>query len=316
MFELFKKRELGDYIIDSFTFFKTFGKHFFKIFFIINTGMLLVTGALMYWFLKINFRFLFNDNLKGVPTDYLLKYFNNNYPLLIAVVVLFVLILLIVSLFNSSYPILYLKLIAEKNTNDFTAKDILSAFKQNIWKMFKFSFGLVFILFPVLVVTVLLLFFLCFVLIGFPLLIIAIPALFTFINFSFYSYLIQEKSFFQSLNHAYILLKKDFWAIIGATFIVMVIIQMIQGSITLFFYFVGIFIFLGTVLVNPNFDVKPVEDSPILLFTISLIFIILLAISTIFNNILVINQGIIYYSLDTENKTSTTDIDLIGSNDV
>ncbi|MDA6069983.1 hypothetical protein NJT12_10180 [Flavobacterium sp. AC] len=278
--------------------------------------MLLVTGALMYWFLKINFRFLFNDNLKGVPTDYLLKYFNNNYPLLIAVVVLFVLILLIVSLFNSSYPILYLKLIAEKNTNDFTAKDILSAFKQNIWKMFKFSFGLVFILFPVLVVTVLLLFFLCFVLIGFPLLIIAIPALFTFINFSFYSYLIQEKSFFQSLNHAYILLKKDFWAIIGATFIVMVIIQMIQGSITLFFYFVGIFIFLGTVLVNPNFDVKPVEDSPILLFTISLIFIILLAISTIFNNILVINQGIIYYSLDTENKTSTTDIDLIGSNDV
>lgn len=313
MFELSKKRQLGDYIVDSFTFFKFFGKHFFRIFFLINTGMLLVTGALMYWFLKINFKFLFDNKLKDAQGDYLLNYFNNSYPLLIGIVVLFVLILVIVSLFNSSYPILYLKLIAEKNTNDFTSKEILSRFRQNIWKMLKFSIGMLFIVFPILFVTIFLLFFLCLVLIGFPLLVIAIPAIFAFINFSFYSYLTQEKSFFQSLNHAYILLKKDFWSIIGATFIVMVIIQMIQGSITLFFYFIGIFIFLGSVLVNPDFDVKPIEGSPLLLFTITAIFVILLAISTIFNNILVINQGIIYYSLDTENKTSATDIDLIGT---
>lgn len=313
MFELSRKRQLGDYIVDSFTFFKIFGKHFFRIFFLINTGMLLVTGALMYWFLKINFRFLFNNKLKDTQGDYLLNYFNNNYPLLIGIIVLFVLIIVIVSLFNSSYPVLYLKLIAEKNTNDFTSKDILSGFRQNIWRIFKFSIGTLFIVFPILFVTIFLLFFLCLVLIGFPLLVIAIPAIFAFINFSFYSYLTQEKSFFQSLNYAYILLKKDFWSIIGATFIVMVIIQMIQGSITLFFYFIGIFIFLGSVLVNPDFDVKPIEGSPLLLFTITAIFVILLATSTIFNNILVINQGIIYYSLDTENKTSATDIDLIGT---
>lgn len=313
MFELFKKRELGDYIVDSFTFFKNFGKHFFKIFFVINTGMLVVTGALTYWFLKINFRFLLNDNLKEVQNEYLLNYFNNNYPLLIGIATLFVLVLLIISLFNSSYPIIYLKLIAKKNTNDFTAKDILSVFKQNIWKIFKYSIGLIFILFPILFVTILALFFLCFVVVGLPLLAIAIPAIFAFINFSFFAYLTEKISFFQSLNHAYILLKKDFWSIIGATFIVMVLIQMIQGSITLFFYFIGIFIFVGTLLVHADLDAKSIEGSPILLFMITLVFIVLLALSTIFNNILVINQGIIYYSLNSENKTSGTDIDLIGS---
>lgn len=314
MFELYKKRQLGDYIIDSFTFFRFFGKHFFKIFFIINTTMLLVAGALMYCFLQLNFKSLFENNLdKSNPTE-LLSYFDAN-PILGVFAVLFLIIIVLASLFNSAYPILYLKLIAEKNNNDFEAKEILSAFKQNIWKIFKFTIGLVFIVLPVLFALIVLLFFLCFVLVGFPLLIISIPTIFTWINVSLYTYLSEEKSFFQSLNHAYLLLKDNFWSTIGATFLVMIMLQMIQASITMFLYFIGIFVFIFAAIGDPYFDEAPFNGSPLFLLFITLIFVVILALSTIFNNILVVNQGVIYYSLKVENKVSTVEIESIGSNE-
>lgn len=312
MFELIKKRQLGDYVVDSFTFFKSFGKHFFKIFFIINAGMLVVTGALMYWFLKINFNFLSNDKLEKTNPNQLLDYLGSS-PVLIGFVIVSILILILVSLFNSAYPILYLKLIAQKNSNDFTAKEILELFKQSIWKIVKFTIGMLFIVLPALIVLIIVLFFLCFVLVGIPLIIIAVPTLFTFINLSFYSYLTEDKGFFESLNHAHLLVKKDFWSTIGASFIVMIMIQMVQASITMFFYFVGIFAFIFFAIANPDFEKSSFQVSPLIIILITLVFVIILALSNIFNNILVINQGIIYYSLGSEDKISATEIESIGS---
>lgn len=313
MFELFKKRQLGDYIVDSFSFFKAFGKHFFKIFFVINAGMLLVAGALMYWFLKINFNVLSNDTLQKTNPNQVLDYFGNS-PVIIIFTIIAVIIIVLISLFNSAYPILYLKLIAEKSSNDFTATEILATFRQNIWKILKFTIGLVFIIFPVLFIAIIALFFLCFVLVGIPLIIVAIPTLFTWINLSFYTYLSEEKSFFQSLNHAHLLLKEDFWTTIGASFIVMIMMQMVQASITMFFYFVGIFAFLFFAIANPDFEKSSFQVSPIIIILITLVFLIILVLSNIFNNILVINQGIIYYSLGSEDRIANTEIESIGSN--
>lgn len=313
MFELFKKRQLGDYIVDSFSFFKAFGKHFFKIFFVINAGMLLVAGALMYWFLKINFNVLSNDTLQKTNPNQVLDYFGNS-PVIIVFTIIAVIIIVLISLFNSAYPILYLKLIAEKNSNNFTSTEILATFRQNIWKILKFTIGLVFIIFPVLFIAIIALFFLCFILVGIPLIIVAIPTLFTWINLSFYTYLSEEKSFFQSLNHAHLLLKEDFWTTIGASFIVMIMMQMVQASITMFFYFVGIFAFLFFAIANPDFEKSSFQVSPIIIILITLVFLIILVLSNIFNNILVINQGIIYYSLGSEDRIANTEIESIGSN--
>lgn len=313
MFELFKKRQLGDYIVDSFTFFKAFGKHFFKIFFVINAGMLLVAGALMYWFLKINFNVLSNDTLQKTNPNQVLDYLGNS-PVIIVFTIIAVIIIVLMSLFNSAYPILYLKLIAEKSSNNFTSTEILATFRQNIWKILKFTIGLVFIIFPILFIAIIALFFLCFILVGIPLIIVAIPTLFTWINLSFYTYLSEEKSFFQSLNHAHLLLKEDFWTTIGASFIVMIMMQMVQASITMFFYFVGIFAFLFFAIANPDFEKSSFQVSPIIIILITLVFLIILVLSNIFNNILVINQGIIYYSLGSEDRIANTEIESIGSN--
>ncbi|MBF4485220.1 hypothetical protein IRZ78_10360 [Flavobacterium sp. CSZ] len=313
MFELYKKRQLGDYIVDSFTFFKNFGKHFFKIFFAINVGMLLIMGALMYLFLETNFKSLAGNNLEKTTPDELFNYFDS-YPLLGGFAILFLVVIIFLSLFNSSYPILYLKLIAEKNTNDFTTQDILAGFRKNLWKIIKFGLGVVFIIFPILFILIIALFFLCFVLVGIPLLIVAIPTLFTWVNLSFYTYLTEDKSFFESLNHAHLLLKEDFWSTIGASFIVMIMLQMVQASITMFFYFVGIFAFIFFAIANPDFDKMPFEPSPVFLILITVAFVLIMALSNIFSNVLVINQGIIYYSLGAEDRISATEIESIGSN--
>lgn len=312
MFELYKKRQLGDYIVDSFTFFKNFGKQFFKIFFAINAGLLLISGALMYWFLKFNFTSLVDNSLEKTTPNELLNYFDRD-PVITGFVIIFSIVILLLSLFNASYPILYLKLIAEKSTNNFTTQDILTAFRKSLWKIIKFGLGAVFIIFPVLCIIIIVLFFLCFVLVGIPLLIIAIPTLFTWVHLSFYTYLTEDKSFFESLNHAHLLLKEDFWSTIGASFIAMIMIQMVQASITMFFYFVGIFAFIFFAIANPDFEKMPFESSPFFLILITIAFVLIMALSNIFNNVLVVNQGIIYYSLGAEDRFSATEIESIGS---
>ncbi|WP_264523233.1 hypothetical protein [Flavobacterium sp. N502536] len=313
MFELYKKRQLGDYIVDTFSFFKTFGKHFFKIFFIINGAFLLIVGALVFFFLKSNFQAVINESLDHPETDNLAGYFNDNFGLLIGFSVLFFVVIIALSLFNSTYPILYLKLVDQKSKNNFTTEDVVTIFRQNLWKIIKFCVGLIFLVVPMLFVVIILLFFLCFLIVGIPLLLIAIPTLFTWVNFSFYTYLSEDKGFFQSLNHAYLLLKKDFWTSIGATFLILIMMQMIQGSITMVFYFAGIFMFFLTALGSSEFNPETMGDSPFLIFFLTFIFILIFTLSNIFNNMIMINQGIMYYSLGAEEKISNSDIELIGT---
>ncbi|CAI2767270.1 hypothetical protein [Flavobacterium collinsii] len=313
MFELYKKRQLGDYIIDTFSFFKTFGKHFFKIFFIINGAFLLIVGTLVFFFLKSNFQAIFNQSLNHPDSDNLAGYFNDNFGLLIGFIAIFFVVIIALSLFNSTYPILYLKLIDQKNKSSFTTADVVAIFRQNLWKIIKFCVGLIFLVVPMLFVVIILLFFLCFLIVGIPLLLIAIPTLFTWVNFSFYAYLTEDKGFFQSLNHAYLLLKEDFWTSIGATFLVIIMMQMIQGSITMVFYFIGIFMVFLTAMGTSEFNPEAMGDSPFLVFFLTSMFILIFTLSNIFNNMIMVNQGIMYYSLGAKDKISNRDIELIGT---
>jgi hypothetical protein len=313
MFELYKKRQLGDYIIDTFSFFKTFGKHFFKIFFIINGAFLLIVGTLVFFFLKSNFQAIFNESLNHPDSDNLAGYFNDNFGLLIGFIAIFFVVIIALSLFNSTYPILYLKLIDQKNKSSFTTADVVAIFRQNLWKIIKFCVGLIFLVVPMLFVVIILLFFLCFLIVGIPLLLIAIPTLFTWVNFSFYAYLTEDKGFFQSLNHAYLLLREDFWTSIGATFLVIIMMQMIQGSITMVFYFIGIFMVFLTAMGTSEFNPEAMGDSPFLVFFLTSMFILIFTLSNIFNNMIMVNQGIMYYSLGAKDKISNRDIELIGT---
>lgn len=313
MFELLKKRGLSEYISDTFTFFKIFGKHFFKNYIIINGGFLLILCVLMYFLFKIYFEVLFS--VSGAPSgSYFLEYFNNNFGIFIGSIILFGVLIIILSLLNIAYPILYLQLIEEKGGSDFTTSDIILLLKQNTGRLLKFFIGSVFILFPIMIISFVILFLLCFILIGIPLIMIAMPAFVAWGHLSLYTYLTEKTRFFESLKKGFSLLKQEFWSVTGTTFIMLMLIQIVQGFITMIPYMIGMILFFTSAKAS-EFNVSQPDGFSSLGIFITVIFLFTIILSYLFNNLIIVNQGIIYYSLreENENLTSVSQIDLIGT---
>lgn len=306
-FILFKKREFSDLISDTFSFFKINGKHFFRNYFLINGGLLVLFCALLYFVFKIYFEVLFSGS-GTLKANYLSQYFSNNMGLFSGTFSFFLLLIIAISLINVAYPVLYLQLLNTKKGAEFTTAEIINSLKENISKMIKFSIGFIFILMPIMMIVFTLLFLLCIIIIGIPMLMIAAPAFFTWLNLSFYTYLTEEIRFFASLKKGYSLLKQQFWAVVGASFIMLILIQFIQTIITMIPYFFGTALFLTSTNLGTPDATKNIG------FFISFIFILAVLMGALFNNLIIVNQGIIYYSLreETENNSSESQIDLIG----
>lgn len=313
MFELLKKRGLSEYISDTFTFFKIFGKHFFRNYIIINGGFLLILCVLMYFLFKVYFEVLFS--VSGAPSgSYFLEYFNNNFGIFIGSIILFGILIIILSLLNIAYPILYLQLIEEKGGNDFTTSDVILLLKQNTGRLLKFFIGSVFILFPIMIISFVILLLLCFILIGIPLIMIAMPAFIAWGHLSLYTYLTEKTVFFESLKKGFLLLKQEFWSITGTTFIMLMLIQIVQGFITMIPYMIGMILFFTSANAS-QFNVSQPDGLSALGIFITVVFLFAIILSYLFNNLIIVNQGIIYYSLreENENLTSVSQIDLIGT---
>ena len=313
MFELLKKRGLSEYISDTFTFFKIFGKHFFKNYIIINGGFLLILCVLMYFLFKIYFEVLFS--VSGAANgSYFLEYFNNNFGIFIGSIILFGVLIIILSLLNIAYPILYLQLIEEKGGSDFTTSDIILLLKQNTGRLLKFFIGSVFILFPIMIISFVILFLLCFILIGIPLIMIAMPAFVAWGHLSLYTYLTEKTGFFESLKKGFSLLKQEFWSVTGTTFIMLMLIQIVQGFITMIPYMIGMILFFTSANAS-QFNVSQPDGLSTLGIFITVVFLFAIILNYLFNNLIIVNQGIIYYSLreENENLTSVSQIDLIGT---
>lgn len=307
MFVLFKKREFSDLISDTFAFFKTNGKHFFRNYFLINGGLLVLFCVLLYFVFKIYFEASFAGS-GTLRANYLSQYFNNNMGLFAGTFSFFLLLIIVISLLNIAYPVLYLKLLDSKKGAEFTTTEIIDSLKESIGKMIKFFIGFVFIIMPIMMVIFMLLILLCVIIIGIPMLMMAIPMIFAWLNLSFYTYLTEEEHFFASLKKGYSLLKQQFWTVVGATFIMLLLIQFIQTIITMIPYF------FGTVLFFTSTNTGAPDAINNIGFLTTSIFILGVLMSALFNNLIIVNQGIIYYSLreETENNSSESQIDLIG----
>ncbi len=307
MFVLFKKRDFSDLISDTFAFFKTNGKHFFRNYFLINGGLLVLFCALLYFVFKIYFEASFAGS-GTLRANYLSQYFNNNMGLFAGTFSFFLLLIIVISLLNVAYPVLYLQLLDSKKGAEFTTAEIIDSLKDNIGRMLKFSIGFIFIIMPIMMIIFMLLFLLCVIIIGIPMLMMAGPAFLAWLTLSFYTYLTEQLRFFTSLKKGYSLLKQQFWTVVGATFIMLLLIQFIQTIITMIPYF------FGTVLFFTSTNAGTPEAINHIGFFTSFIFIFIVLMSALFNNLIIVNQGIIYYSLreETENNSSESQIELIG----
>jgi hypothetical protein len=315
MFELYKKRDLSANFSDTTTFFKTFGKHYFKNYFIINGIFLMLLVFLIYFISKIYMETLFS-NLSNVNRNpnFVFDLFYNNFSIIVGGFMVTFLLIVILSMLNISYPVIYLEIYEKTNTSDFSTQEIINGLKANVGKMIGFFLGSLFIIMPLAFLLFGLLFLLCFILIGIPLIVIFGSAFVSWITLAYYEYILKDVGFFTALSNGFRLVKQQFWATIGTTFLMVLLIQTIQGIITMIPYaFTMGWMFVSTdSLQNTDSQTDTFSTMGIILAVIMVLSILL---SYFFNNFILISQGLIYYSLQEENESNTakSQIDLIGT---
>lgn len=307
MFQLYKKRDVSSLISDTISLFKSEGKTFFKNYFIINGPLLALLVVCIYLLSDNLFSSVFQSNT-NVET-----LLGNDFAYSGFLVVILVIVSIVFSVISYTFPILYLKNIEDNVPH--TPSLYLSQIKSVCGRAILFTIGTSFLILPLLVICLFVSVLLVFVIIGIPILFILSAFSVSWISISYYEYIHNKTSFFNSYGKAFDIIKANFWTTIGNTIIVYLIIQIITSIISFIpqsYYYFKLFTSLN--------DGTSIEDelSPLFALVMGLTMIISLIVSFILNSIMLINQGLIYYS-GKENETSFNafnSIEEIGSNEI
>lgn len=320
--EFYKKRSFGELVSDTFTFFKENGRNYLKNYLLIN-GLLLILLVVTFIFgYKELFSQLFGSNLSG-EAYHLENYFLENQTMLILVSILVFILFVALVMVSISYPALYMKRWSETGNKDIKSDDILSDIKSNLRRYFKLLLGLIFIVTPAVTILWSISYILLFLVIGFFILLLVMPATSNIVNFLIFDYFHTNKGFFASLNYAIKAQfaypkgngKTPFWKYWGSTAIIYMIIQTFTSIVTMG----PMFIYIMTSFVIPESNGtldNPLEEGFGILFyvlyTLSIVF------SFIVMNVLYVNAGLQYYDsrTDLHRDINLSEIDRIGENEV
>jgi hypothetical protein len=314
MIALFKKRKFNDYLNDTFDFFKKSGKHFLGTYFTINGVFLLLLTVFIYFISKVYFEVVFSgiNNSGNSNYNYAETFFSDNLPLIVFGGIAFVLLTLLFTLINFAFPIIYLNEYEKNKGANFSAKAIFKGLKAKAGRLFLFFILSLVVVMPILTIVFAILIALCFIIIGIPMLMIAIPMLFSLMSLTLYHYLNNEEGFFSSISKAFGYVFNQFWPIVGSTMIMYMIIQVTMTILTMIPYVIAmIVIFTSAGASNGSSD----EVYSSLGITMTIIFVFTTILNYVFNNLLMIHQGMVYYSRreHIENKSSFYEIDSIGN---
>lgn len=309
MFQLFKNRDFGDYISDTFGFFRQTGKHFMKIYFTINGIPLMIMMVLSYFLFQVYFDFL-KTSMSGQDFSGLENSMTENFPFFIVLAILLFLFLIFMSMLNYTVPVIYLDLFDKKKGNNFSVGDVVSALKSNFGKMLIFFIASLFVIIPILIIVFTLLILLCFIIIGIPLLLFAIPSFFSWIALSYYEYINFDKGYFEALSDGFSKMKSQYFSIVGSLMLMYIIIQITMTVFTMIPYFIGMVSMFTSLEQNPG----STEGLATFGIMMAIIMVITILMSYILNNLMLINQGLAHYSRreNDENISSQDSIDLIG----
>lgn len=318
--QFYKKRDFGTFISDSFTFFKLYGKNYFKNFILLNGLLLILMLVIIVFGYKEFLGVFFGSNMAG-QSYYFEQFLNDNMGMFVVCgVLLFVLSTALMTI-NFLFPVFYMKRLAEGKAYIKT-DDILSDFKTNGKKVAAAYFGLTFLIMPVATVIFGMSYILIFVIIGLVLMLFVAPTLLNVILFFCFDYFNGKRGFFESISYAVRSQfsytngreKSPYWKYWGAT-IIMVILFCI---VSLFFSSVPMILFfmkLSTTAPDAQFESDPFKGSFGILFFV--IYGISSIISTLLMNVLYINSGLMYYDsrTDLHQKMELAEIDTIGINE-
>ncbi|UGU17124.1 hypothetical protein LS482_04450 [Sinomicrobium kalidii] len=312
MIQLYKKREFGELFSDTFTFIKQHGKHFYKNYFLINGGFILVLLVLAYFFVKVYSSLLATSMGPVAPDASVENYVNDNGLLVFLFMFLFVIMAVFVGFITYAYTPVYMLLYAKKGSNDFTAKDIVKVLKQQAGKLFIYVLASMLISMAVFLGAGIAIFILFITIIGILLIPLVLAVITLSYNNALMEYLDSDKGIFDCFGYGFQLTFKRFWVNAGCVALFYLMIQIIQSIVTLIPYLAGIF----SIVTSSSSSLGNSEENVAAVFTIMLIFYVLsFLLSLLGNTIIQINQAIIYFSLkeESENINTTSVIDQIGT---
>lgn len=322
MIQFYKKRDFGAFISDTFVFFKEHGRNYFKNYFMIN-GVLLI---FMVAFFIIGYREFISPFLGSTGSGqsaYFETYFQENQVLMIFSFILLFVLFFVITMVSYLFPVFYMKRVSETGNKNIRTDEMISDFKNNIGRFLIFFLGLLFIVFPLIMVAFGITALLMMILIGFLLIFLLGPAILNVVNFLMFDYFHTKKGFFESLSYSIRAQfsykngreKSPFWKYWGATTSMYFILQVISSIFTM----IPVFIMMFFVFTDPNaveMQQNPFEGPMgILIFSIygfSILF------SFVMMNLIFVNSGLQYYDsrTDLHRSLDLNEIDLIGTDEI
>lgn len=311
--QLYKSRGFSEFFQDTFAFLKQNGKHYFKHFFIVNGIFFLILMVFGYFFTKFYSEIVFSGFTNPNNSNFMEDYLNDNGPLVITLGILFFIVALCAAIISYSYTPIYLKLYAEKDGKHFSTREIVETYKQKIGAIFTFLLAGLLMIFILIIPIALGAFVLMITLVGIlliPLLMATVAQLYAG---ALMEYLEGKKGVFKCFGYAWDLITSKFWPAIGSVGLFYFMSYIIQNIVTMIPYLFGMVSFFTTVEQQGQPDAETI--SSFMTVMMLLVFFLNFLLGTILNNIVQLNQGIVFYSLkeEKENINTKSEIDLIGS---
>ncbi len=312
MMQFYKKRDFGALVSDTLNFFKLYGKNYFKNYLTLNGGIIILLVVVIVIGFGDFFKQAFGSNTNGEA--YLFQdYFQQNQGLLIGASVLSIILIILLSLISYSFPVLYMKRLAETGNSKVTMNEMIEDIKKNLKKFFIFFIGSVFILTPLFIFAFIISSFLMIILIGFLLILACIPVMVNIINFTLFNMYNTNDGFFSSIGKAFsIQFSKDFWKYIGSTFIIYLLINVV----TTIFAFIPMMFLYGYILTTVSTTPDAIgSDSSFFMILMAIVYAVSIACTIVLNNLIYVNAGFMYYDSRTDLHRNVTfsEIDTIGS---
>lgn len=318
--QFYKKRDFGAFISDSFTFFKLYGKNYFKNYILLNGLLLILMVAIFIFGYRELIMQIFGSNMSG-ESYYLESYFEDNIGMFVVIGLITFLLFLLMMIVNYLFPVFYLKRLAEGETKIRT-DDILGDFKRNAGKIGKLCLGMIFIVTPLSLILMGISYVMILIVVGIFLIVLVYPALFNVITFLMYDYFNSKRGFFESLSYSIRSQfsytngreKSPFWKYWGSTVVISIILYVIT---TIFTAIPMIFFMLKITTTAPdaNFEQNPFAGSlGVMMFVM---YGISLLVSFFLSNMLYVNSGLMYYDSrrDFHQKIELEEIETIGINE-
>jgi len=316
--QLYKSRGFGEYFGDTFTFLRHHGKHFFKQYFIVTGIFLLILLVLAYFASKF-YREFFNSMLGGgFATSNQLAfedYMNENAFLIGIFVFAFITIGLVAAIISYAYPPIYLKLYNEHSGSHFNTQDIVSVYKKKVGTLIVFLLASIFTGFLLMIPIAIVGGILILTFIGVLLVPILIGIVMLLYSGTLIEYLEGKKGFFECFGYSWKLITTKFWASVGCVGLFYLMGSIVQQIVTIIPYIFGVASMFVDIDTAESVDKANIVNSVMILMLV--IFILSFIVGIFINNIIQLNQGIVFYSLKEENENINTksDIDLIGSSE-